>query len=378
VSKGKPKSDARFSARRDRLRRVLAESSGESLLVTNPVNVRYLTGFTGEDSYLLLSRKTEFLVSDARFEQQLSEECPELKVVIRPVDLPVPRAAAKLIRESRLAEVGVEAQSVSLWLIEQLQSDLPSVQWRPWTGAVEELRQIKDASEVREIERAIRLAEKAISTVIDGAMAESSEERIAAEIEYQIRRLGGRGCSFSPIVAVGARSALPHAPPTKHVLSDAEFVLVDWGARGDGYVSDLTRVFCLAPPTAKFRRIYEVVLRAQRRAIRRIRPGVTLKSVDRAARSVIEDAGYKGYFKHSLGHGIGLEVHEPPRVGPGQDQKLQAGMVVTVEPGIYLPGWGGIRIEDDVLVTRDGYRILSRFPVELDECTMHVGHSNGR
>ncbi len=203
--------------------------------------------------------------------------------------------------------------------------------------------------------------------VVRASLTGSQTEReVAANIEHEIRRFGGRGCSFEPIVAVGARAALPHAPPTERQMREADFVLIDWGAREGLYVSDLTRVFVTGRISPKLERVYEVVLKAQLRAIETLRPGVRMADVDRAARSVIEQAGFGERFGHGLGHGIGLAVHEAPRLVDQNQQELKPGMVITVEPGIYLPGWGGVRIEDDVLITRDGHEVLSSLPKSLD------------
>jgi Xaa-Pro aminopeptidase len=214
----------------------------------------------------------------------------------------------------------------------------------------------------------VHIAEKAIAAVIATLTPDRNEKQVSADIEHEIRRFGGKGCSFEPIVGVGPRGALPHAPPTERQVGESDFVLIDWGARESLYVSDLTRIFVTGKISPKLERVYDVVLKAQRRAIESIQPGVRLDKVDTAARSVIEKAGWGKKFTHALGHGIGLEVHEAPRIGADQAQTLQAGMVVTVEPGIYLPGWGGVRIEDDILVTRDGHEVLSQVSKELEDC----------
>jgi len=195
-----------------------------------------------------------------------------------------------------------------------------------------------------------------------------TERQVAAELEYQTLRLGGRCLSFPAIVAVGPRAALPHASPTEARIGDADFVLIDWGVNEGQYVSDLTRVLVTGKISPKLRKVYGVVLRAQLAAIDAIRPGVTCEAVDDVARSVIAKAGFGKYFGHGLGHGIGLDIHEAPRLSKGQRKKLTPGMIVTVEPGVYLPGWGGVRIEDDILVTRSGHELLTTVPKQIDEC----------
>jgi Xaa-Pro aminopeptidase len=352
----------RYPVRRDRLRRRLRLLQKLPLLVTNPVHVRYLTGFTGDDSYLLVLPDREIMISDFRYRQQLQEECPGIERVIRPTAITVIEATGRQITKLRLGRVGYEAPSLSAWNLEQLSTRLPRVEWISTQGLVEQLRQIKDRDEIQLIQGAIALAADAFRTVCEGLVPDQTERQLATELEYRIRCLGGEGCSFAPIVAVGRRAALPHASPSMGRTGTGSFVLFDWGARYNGYVSDLTRMVTIGKISARFRKIHDIVLRAQRAAIAKIRAGAVLADVDAAARAVIDRAGFGKYFGHALGHGIGLEVHEAPRLGPKQNGTLRAGMVVTVEPGIYLPGWGGVRIEDNVLVTRNGSKILSACP----------------
>ena len=193
---------------------------------------------------------------------------------------------------------------------------------------------------------------------------------VAADLEYQARRFGAKGLSFEAIVATGARAALPHARPTQQKLGAADFTLIDWGVNEGLYMSDLTRIVVTGKISPKLRKIYGVVLKAQLAGIAAIRPGVTCEAVDQAARGVIAKAGFGKQFGHGLGHGTGLEIHEAPRLAQNQSTVLAPGMIVTVEPGIYFPGWGGVRIEDDVLVTRDGHEVLTSVPKEIDECVV--------
>ena len=197
-----------------------------------------------------------------------------------------------------------------------------------------------------------------------------TELDVAAELEYQARRFGAKSLSFPAIVAVGARAALPHANPSLRRLEESDFVLIDWGVNAGLYMSDLTRIVVTGRISPKLRKVYGVVLKAQLAAIDAIGPGVTCEEVDRVARSIISKAGFGRAFGHGLGHGTGLEIHEAPRLAVGQKTKLRPGMIVTVEPGIYLPDWGGVRIEDDVLVTRTGHEVLTDVPKELDECVL--------
>jgi len=230
------------------------------------------------------------------------------------------------------------------------------------------LREIKEKEEVEAIQRAIDVAERAFDVVRAMLRPEITEKEISDQLDHQIRLFGGSGCSFAPIVGVGPRAALPHGRPGETTLDQSPFVLIDWGARVGGYISDSTRMLTTAKYPAKFEKVYNTVLAANLAGIEAIRPGAIMEDVDAAARKVIEKAGFGKQFGHSLGHGIGLQVHEQPRLAKDQKAPLKAGMVVTVEPGIYIPGWGGVRIEDDVLVTRDGAMVLTSTGKNLYDC----------
>ena len=358
----------RYNTRRDKLRRELKRAGMDSILVTNFTNVTYLTGFTGDDSYLLITPTDEVMVSDSRYSQQLKEECPELDVVIRTSAIPMMASLAKLAKKTGIRNMAVESQSLTLSLFDQLEATLAGVTLARSSGLVEGLREIKDAHEIQQIRDAIDLAQRTFAVIRASLRPEQTEKEVAYAIENQIRLFGGSGCSFPPIVAVGPRAALPHAHPTGHQIKESGFVLIDWGAIGNLYISDLTRVLVTGKVPAKLERIYNIVLKAQLAAIKKIKPGAIMKDVDAAARSVITKAGYGKRFGHSLGHGIGLEVHEGPGLAPRQERPLKAGMVVTVEPGIYLPNWGGVRIEDDILVTRNGHEVLSSVPKQFSDC----------
>ncbi|MBN1854175.1 MAG: aminopeptidase P family protein [Pirellulales bacterium] len=361
---------ARYSRRCDNLRKRIAKTEANSLLVTNSVNVTYLTGFTGDDSYLLLMEDSAVLISDRRYTIQLREECPELDLYIRAPGTTMHEETAKVLRKCQIRQLGVEANSMSLGLRSKLSLAAPKVDFIETYGLVEELRILKDQGEIARIRSACRQASRAFDVVRSLLTPAMTEKQIAAELEYRARLFGASGLSFPPIVAVGPRAALPHATPTNIRISSSPFVLIDWGACDGLYRSDLTRVLVTGKLPPKLRRIHRIVLEAQREAIRAIRPGVTCQAVDQVARDIISKAGYGKQFGHGLGHGIGLEIHEAPWLANNQQVELRPGMVVTVEPGIYFPGWGGVRIEDDILVTRSGYEVLTDVPVELEECVV--------
>jgi Xaa-Pro aminopeptidase len=362
--------------RRQKLARALQGEELDVLLVTNPVNVTYLTGFSGDSSFLLLGRDKTVLVSDARFTTQLGEECPGLEFHIRPPTRTVLQATTDVLSRLGVRTLGFEAGHVTVADLETLRELAPTLDYKPGRNRVENLRVIKDPSEVLEIREAIGIAQRAFGALRALLRPTDTEKELCDALESHVRRFGGQCCSFPSIVAVGPRAALPHAPPTNRTVAESDLLLVDWGASGRFYKSDLTRVLVTRKTSAfspalpqrkegKLEEIYAVVLQAQQEALQSIRPGVKGHDVDGAARGVIARAGYGDFFGHGLGHGIGLQVHEAPFLRPSSDVVLQAGMVVTVEPGIYLPDWGGIRIEDDVLITPDGCEVLTSVPRDL-------------
>jgi Xaa-Pro aminopeptidase len=356
--------------RRDALRARLRGEDLDAFLVTNETNVTYLTGFSGDSTALFVGRGgRDLMVSDGRYADQIAQECPGLEAFIRPIEQTLPAALGATAAGLGARRIGIEADSLTVATARILTEAVGPAELVALEGRVEALRAVKDAGEVAAIRRAIDIAERAFAAVLEGLTPDQSEADVADALEAALRRCGARAASFPPIVAVGARAALPHARPELEArLADAPFVLIDWGAatRPLPYKSDLTRVVATGNVTSEFERVYGIVLEAQARAIAAVRPGATAESVDLAARSVIEEAGFGPYFTHGLGHGIGLDIHEAPRLRRGVEDALAPGMVVTIEPGIYRPSWGGLRVEDDVLVTPDGCEVLTGVPKALD------------
>jgi Xaa-Pro aminopeptidase len=351
--------------RRDRLMEALAAQGPDALLISNPVNVTYLTAFSGDTTALVLSRDRAVLVSDSRYTEQIAEECPGLDAVIRPPVKPLPTATAETIDKLGFRSVGFDSAHLTVAEFGTLREQAKSVDWKPESNRVEAMRAVKDVSEVAAIREAIDIAERAYTVFCALLRPHDCEKDLHDAMEGYIRRAGGTCSSFPPIIAAGERAALPHAPPTGKRIADSAMLLVDWGATGWLYKSDLTRVLALNTISPKLEEVYGVVLRAQTTAIRAARPGVHAKDVDAEARAVIAQAGFGDFFGHGLGHGIGLDIHEAPALRPNSEAVLEPGNVVTIEPGIYLPGWGGVRIEDDILVTPDGCEVLTRVPKEL-------------
>lgn len=345
--------------------------SATALLVTNVTNVTWLTGFTGDSTWLVLTKDKTILISDTRYETQLADECPGIETVIRSNVEPLEEKAGRVARQLGLTKLAFESDMMSVDQHGLLDKELKATTLVPLSGLVENLRAIKDAGEIEQTRIAVQLAERGFDALRATLRPEATELEVAHDLEHTIRRLGSPGLAFPAIVGVGATAALPHAHPGHQRIGEAPFVLVDWGANApSGYKSDITRVLVTGKVPAKLEKIYRTVLAAQKAGIAAIRPGAICKDVDAAARKVIEDAGFGKRFGHGLGHGIGLNIHEQPRFSPKSEQELKAGMIVTVEPGIYLPGWGGVRIEDDVLVTRGGNEVLTSVPKEWEEvCT---------
>ena len=370
-----------FSERRNKVRRVIGKQKLNALLITNPLNLRYLTGFTGGSGCLLLQPNSDTILSDPRFTIQIEEECPDLDAIIRPRSVSTSKTLSKLL--GKIGKLGIEAESVTIAQQERLFQHLSHWESVPTKNVVEELRQIKDRYELARIRQAIDVADRAFQYVRSQLTPSMSEIDICNMLEHKMRLLGAEDKSFPSIIGAGARAALPHATPGGQMLSGQSHLLFDWGAVVEGYMSDLTRVVILAPPSRstqnkstqnkstqgkKLRMVYETVLTAQQAAIAAIKPGKTCEEIDKIARDIITEAGFGKHFGHGLGHAIGLQVHENPRFTPGDKTVLTAGMVLTVEPGIYLKGWGGVRIEDDILVTKNGCEVLSRaVPKSFDE-----------
>ncbi len=359
-----------YAQRRDRLRRLLKETGADSLLVTDFTNVTYLTGFKGDESYLVVDAKKEILITDRRYSEQLETECPDLELAVREPPVQMLPKLVEVLQAAKVKKLAVEGDSLTLGQATFLQKELAEVEIVPTSQLVLHLREIKDKEEVDLIRGAISVAERAFNVVRAMIRPDMTEKQIADELDHQIRLFGGSGCSFPPIVGVGPRAALPHGRPTEMKAGESPFVLIDWGAKVNFYISDSTRVLTTAKLAPKFEKIYNTVLKANQAGIEAIKPGAIMEDVDAAARKVIEGAGYGKMFGHSLGHGIGLQVHEQPRLAKEQKQPLKAGMVVTVEPGIYIPGWGGVRIEDDVLVTKSGNEVLTTTPKNLYDCVI--------
>ncbi len=352
-----------FEARRQAVADGLSKRKLEAMLIAGGPNLRYLSGFTGDNANLLLLEDRAILFTDPRFEIQAAQEAScRIRISKGPLALDVVAAIKRL----GLTAIGYEPGRMTCEAFEALRSRLPmKASFQPAPGWIEQLRMVKSPAELDLIRRSVETNSRAFEYAAARVRAGMRESDLAAELEYRMRRFGAEKPSFETIVAGGARSALPHAQPTAARLGAGQLVVVDMGAQQDGYASDMTRMLHVGAPSAKVKRMYRAVLEAQLAAVDAVRAGVATARVDRAARQVLKGYGLDRAFVHSTGHGLGLEIHEPPRIGRLDKSRLAAGMAITIEPGAYLEGFGGIRIEDTVVVTETGCEILTPTSKEL-------------
>jgi len=344
------------------------EARIDAFLVSRGADVGYLSGFSGDESPLLVCRGLACLITDGRFAEQAARECPDLEIAVRTVAMPA--AVADAVRRHKVRRLGVQGGHMTLSGQGAIASVLGKCRLLPVGEVVLALRAVKDAQEIQAIRKAIRIAERAFRELTARgakALLGRTEREIAAELDYRMLLAGADSPAFDTVVAAGAHSSLPHHRPGQSKVRPGQAVLLDWGAWAGGYSSDLTRVVFTGTIPPKLARIYEVVRSAQAAGIAAVRAGASVRAVDQAARAVIEKAGLAERYLHSLGHGLGrgrgnVEVHELPTVARRTKMRLRAGMVVTIEPGVYVPGIGGVRIEDDVLVTARGAVRLSSLP----------------
>jgi len=343
--------------RLDRLMKRVAEAGADAVLITDLSNVSYLTGFTGSSGFVLATAGRAWFMTDSRYETQSAEEVSGYEIVIQKGRWT--QEIASLVQDAGIRKLMFESRQISVETHKALSKGLEGVELLESRDAVERLRLIKDEQEVKSITEAIRRAENGFLENASRVASGMVEMETAIGLEFNIRAAGARKVPFDIIVASGYRAALPHGIASNKVMKEGDTVIIDFGGEADGYQSDLTRSGVLGKPDRKQSEIYDIVAEAQWRAIEAVRPGAPCKEVDQAARGYIASKGYGDYFGHGLGHGVGLEVHEGPSVSYLSEDTVQPGMVFTIEPGIYIPEWGGFRIEDMVLVTGDGCEVLT-------------------
>ena len=341
----------------------LGEHKVDAFLISSPANVRYLSDYAGSNGLVLLGREEEHFFTDPRYGL---EARATITARVHVAKGPLMAAAAKMVKRKKWKKIGIESESMTVADHARLKEALPLGFSTVSVGRmVEERRMRKSASEIEKIRKSVILNSEAFARTMRRVKIGTRENEIAAELEFQMRMLGAEKPSFETIVAMGERSALPHSTPTRRAWSENELLLIDVGASLQGYASDMTRMAYSGRARGRVGEVYGVVLEAQLAAIEAVRPGVTGGKVDAAARNVLKKHKLDREFVHSTGHGLGLEIHEPPRVGRKDKTRLVAGMAITIEPGAYIGGWGGVRIEDTVLVTETGCEVLTPTPKEL-------------
>lgn len=338
------------------LKKSLKSLKLDSLLVTDEVNVSYLSGFTGNDSMILATPERSFFITDPRFMEEAEESVKGFSFEL--VKESTYKTLENLLRSGRIRRMGFESSSIPHYAAERLKTELPKVRTVPVKDAVEHLREIKERAEVAAIKRSVSLTKLVFGDIISSIGRSDRERDLARRIEIRFIERGA-SCSFRPIVASGRNSSKPHAAPGPAKVLAGGFVMIDLGCRLGGYCSDMTRTVITGAVTDRFASVYKVVRAAQKKAIDRIRDGARASEVDFAARGHIAREGFGKYFGHSLGHGVGMKIHEKPAVSRSNNGFLRSGMVLTVEPAIYIPGFGGVRIEDMVLVTEKGCEVLT-------------------
>lgn len=343
-----------------------AEKAG-AMLITDPYHLRFLSGFRGGEGMLYLSEKQQVLITDSRYTEAAGKES-DLTVIEENAAHKRTQILHECLEQDAVTAVGYEDEDLRCSAFAKLKNELTEVtDWMPLGHQIEGMRQIKTEEELQYLEKAEAIGDAAFSDILEILRPGLTEKEIAAELEYSMKKHGAGGFSFSTIVASGLHSSMPHAIPTDKQIEAGDFVTMDFGCTYEGYCSDMTRTVVVGKANERQKEIYEIVLRAQRNCLEHLHAGMSGREADGYARQVISDAGYGECFGHGTGHSVGLYIHEEPRISPLDRTILQENMIETVEPGIYIPGFGGVRIEDMVVITKDGHRNLTHSPKELIE-----------
>lgn len=356
----------KFMNRIERLRKRLKEEKLDGIFLLNDSNIRYISNFTGSDSYVIITEKTSNFITDSRYTEQAEDECKLFEVIRwgNPL-LGLQETIQDICTKNGIKKMAFESQHVTFEMYEKLLKALPEVELKPTSGIVENLRSIKDEEEIEFTRKAARFADEAFIEILKYIRPGVSEKDVERELQYLIKKQGADDIAFASIVASGRRSSLPHAIPCDKIIEYGDFVTLDFGAMYKGYRSDMTRTVIVGAVDDKQREIYEIVKAAQEAASKTIKAGVPCKAADASARDYIINAGYGDYFGHGLGHGVGLDIHEEPYLSRASEKILEVGNIVTIEPGVYLSNWGGVRIEDTVVVCENGIEVVTNSSKEL-------------
>jgi Xaa-Pro aminopeptidase/Xaa-Pro dipeptidase len=353
-----------FSERIKRLRESMSKKGLDAVLLVGDANRNYLSGFTGNESFSVITLDKTFFVTDSRFTEQAKNQVMDYEILEYSKSGTFADFLSDLVKKNNIKKLGFEENIISFSTYSIYKAKV-CCELIPMEGIVEELRIIKDESELKLIKSAAKIADETFDYMIKFIKPGMTEREIGLELEFHMKKLGATELSFPSIVASGIRSSLPHGEATNKIVNRGEFLTLDYGCVYEGYCSDMTRTVIIGEPTSKMYEIYNVVLEAQERALKAFKPGIPAIEVDKVARDYIKEKGYGDYFGHSLGHGVGREIHEAPIVGYKNNKQLTKGMVVTDEPGIYIPNLGGVRIEDLLVITDNGIEVLSKSPKKI-------------
>lgn len=352
-----------MDSRISKFRKLLQNKGLNAAIVYKPENRRYLSGFSGSSGYVFITMQNSYFITDFRYLEQAKEECVDYEIIEHNNECTV----YDILNSFNILTIGFEDDFITYSQFQEFQKKLNKVQWVPMKGMLSRLRMVKDAQEILYIEKAALIADEAFGYICDYIKPGISEKEIALELENYMKKKGASDTSFETIVASGIRTSLPHGTASDKIIEKGDFITLDFGCVYNGYCSDMTRTIVVGRSNHKQKEIYNIVLEAQLKALEAIQPGILSAEVDKIARDMIDLKGYGKNFGHGLGHGVGLEIHEEPRLSPSGKEILESGMVVTVEPGIYISHFGGVRIEDLVVVNQKGCRILSKSPKQLIE-----------
>ena len=347
-----------------KLRDLMKAKNMDAVLFVGDTNRNYLSGFTGDESFSVITENKMFFITDSRFTEQANQQVKNYEILEYNKNTPFADFLGELVKKNNIKKLGFEEDILSFSVYSLYKSKV-QCEFVPMERIVETIRAIKDESELKLIKKAAQIADESFEHIVKFIKPGMTEREIGLELEFKMKKLGAQELSFPSIVASGVRSSLPHGQATDKVVNNGEFLTLDFGCVYEGYCSDMTRTIVIGKPSEKMIEIYNVVLEAQEIALKAYKPNIPVISVDKIARDYITEKGYGECFRHGLGHGVGREIHESPSVGYRSAEQLQLGMVVTDEPGIYIPGFGGVRIEDLLVITENGSEVLSKSPKNL-------------
>jgi Xaa-Pro aminopeptidase len=349
-------------SRIEKIKEILNELNLDAFFITHMPNIRYITGFSGSSAWVVITKDKDYFLTDFRYKEQSEAQVKGFEIIVNYL---MSQEMKKVYANEGFKTVGFESSHLTVHQLETFEKDFPGVKFVPVFERIERLTMVKTPQEVEKLKKAAEITDKTFNKLLEIIKPGMRENDVSAEISYWHKKFGAEKDSFDPIVASGWRGALPHGIASDKIIQSGEMVTLDFGCVYDGFCSDLTRTISVGEPSDDLKKIYSIVLESQLKAISSAKTGITTKELDSSARNIIKDKGYGEKFGHGLGHGLGIEVHEMPSVSQRVDMKLPEGVVVTIEPGIYVEKLGGVRIEDDVLIVNGGCEVLNKSPKEL-------------